>query len=183
MYLYFFEGFNKMNMNSDELLLRALYMYCLENELNIDFEKLSVIRYEGEKPYLEGAELFFNISHSGTMWACAVDTKEIGIDLQEVLEKDFEKLADRFFTEKEQNHVKMWGSEGFFNIWTRKEAYCKLYGQSVLSVLKSIETVETDFYKEKVEDVYFYEVEISPEIKCVASSEEGGKEICIRMIN
>ena len=41
MFLYFFEGYNKMNTNSDDLILRALYMYCLENnkeiEISVDF--------------------------------------------------------------------------------------------------------------------------------------------------
>lgn len=183
MFLYFFEGYNKMNINSDDLILRALYMYCLENNKEINFEKLSVIRYEGEKPYFEGTDLFFNISHSGTMWVCAIAEKEVGIDLQEVSDRDFEKLSSRFFTENEQQHVNLWGREGFYNIWTRKEAYCKLYGQSVLSVLKEIDTVDGDFYKEKVNNAYFYEIEISQDIKCVTACEEGGKEICLRMIN
>jgi 4'-phosphopantetheinyl transferase len=183
MNLYFFEGFGGNSQIREALLIEVLSMYCDEKNIEVDPKDIKIYRESGQKPYANLKDVHFNISHSGCLWVCAVSDSEIGIDIQEIVNKDFTKLAKRYFTEKEQHHIELWGSEGFYNIWVRKEAYCKLKGQSVFSVLSNIETIEKDFYKNKIEEAFIYEVEISPDIKCVVASREEGKEICIRLIN
>lgn len=183
MYLYFFEGFNGNSHISESLAKEVLAMYSMEKGIEIDKDKICIFKESGKKPYTNIEGIHFNISHSGCLWVCAVSDKEIGIDIQEVVQKEYEKIADRYYTENEKNHVRLWGQEGFYNIWVRKEAYCKLKGNSVFSVLGNIDTVENDFYKHKIEDAYIYEVEILPDIKCVVAYGEEGREVCIRLVN
>lgn len=48
------------------------------------------------KPYVDGAEIFFNLSHSGDMAVIAVSDREVGVDIQKL--KHFkESLVDHVF--------------------------------------------------------------------------------------
>lgn len=84
-----------------------------------------------------GNGLSFNMSHAHGLALYAVTReREVGIDL-EYIREDFasEEIACRFFSQRE---IAMLSSlpeaaraEGFFNCWTRKEAYIKAVGQGL----------------------------------------------------
>ena len=78
--------------------------------------------------------LTFNMSHSGDLSLVAIAREtELGIDVEQIRnEIDFDRIAEHFFSEREieslcslPQHQK---SIGFFNCWTRKEAYLKALG-------------------------------------------------------
>ena len=82
-------------------------------------------------------ELSFNLSHSHEMALYAVTRRrEIGIDIEYFRpDVEAEKLAERFFSPREAavlralpEHLR---KEGFFNCWTRKEAYIKAEGEGM----------------------------------------------------
>jgi 4'-phosphopantetheinyl transferase len=86
-------------------------------------------------PMLKGAcSLRFNASHSGDLAAYAFTSGcEIGIDVERYRElPDLENIARRFFSPEEAAELlKLSLAErtpGFFNCWTRKEAYIKAMG-------------------------------------------------------
>lgn len=92
------------------------------------------------KPSLAGDErdrLRFNASHSYGAGLYAFKLRgEVGVDIEE-LRDDFASLdvAERFFSKSE---VRVLGSlpahirtQGFFNCWTRKEAYIKALGEGL----------------------------------------------------
>ncbi|MTI47954.1 MAG: 4'-phosphopantetheinyl transferase superfamily protein [Firmicutes bacterium] len=84
------------------------------------------------KPYLKDIKEFnFNISHSGEWVVCAVDTRPIGIDIEEINDFDF-NIANNFFSTEEysdlMNQDKMNRLEYFFDLWTLKESYIKMIG-------------------------------------------------------
>jgi len=93
------------------------------------------------KPYFEGREEQFSISHSGEYIFCAFSDQEVGADIQKWIAVEEEKLLERFFHEEEK---KQWKSleipeerRGFFfRSWARKEAYGKLLGNGVGEVIK-----------------------------------------------
>ncbi len=70
----------------------------------------------------------FSISHSGEYWICAVSMEDVGIDIQKKYFLDHIKMSKRFLSSNEAQYVKNHGLEGFFEIWTRKEAVVKLFG-------------------------------------------------------
>ena len=85
-----------------------------------------------------GAEgLCFNLSHShGIALYALTRGREIGVDIEYFRpDVEAEKLAERFFSPREAavlralpEHLRR---EGFFNCWTRKEAYIKAEGRGM----------------------------------------------------
>jgi 4'-phosphopantetheinyl transferase len=85
------------------------------------------------KPLLPGTGLHFNLSHSGPMALLAVARRRVGVDVEQIdPSRALPSIAMRFFSARE---VAAFLSlppearvEGFFNAWTRKEAYIKAVG-------------------------------------------------------
>lgn len=78
--------------------------------------------------------LRFNASNSGNLAACAFTRGcEIGVDVEQYRGvRDLEHIAHRFFSPEEAAEVLELPATdkeaGFFNCWTRKEAYIKAMG-------------------------------------------------------
>ncbi len=90
------------------------------------------------KPYIDGyPDFHFGLSHSGNWAACAVDSKPVGIDIQEM--KPWKMtLAKRFYHEREYNRLlALEGvdqdrqTEEFYSMWTAKESAVKLSGRGI----------------------------------------------------
>ena len=87
----------------------------------------------------------FNLSHShGIALYALTRGREIGVDI-EYFRPDVEagKLAERFFSPREAavlralpEHLRR---EGFFNCWTRKEAYIKAEGKGMAIPLSAFD--------------------------------------------
>jgi 4'-phosphopantetheinyl transferase len=120
--------------------LRELLAGYLDDEP----ERLGFIEGAHGKPVLaqpHGAELRFNLSHSGELALCAVShRREVGVDLEQVRElTDADALARRFFAEAESSALAALPAAerlpAFFRCWTRKEAYLKAVGAGLLQAL------------------------------------------------
>jgi 4'-phosphopantetheinyl transferase len=91
------------------------------------------------KPALADADspLFFNLSHSREVALVAVtDRDEIGVDVEHVRDMaSRDALAERFFHPNEVAALRALSPElradGFFNAWTRKEAFLKATGKGI----------------------------------------------------
>lgn len=90
-------------------------------------------------------ELSFNITHSGDLALCGIGwNRNIGIDAEK-FRHDFatEDIARRYFSAGEM--AELMGlptalrTEGFFNCWTRKEAYVKARGEGLHIPLDSFQ--------------------------------------------
>lgn len=96
-------------------------------------EELSFSVNEYGKPFLPDRELEFNLSHSGDYALIAVTRgRNIGVDVEQIREVEIEELARRNFSPREVSELMALLPEqrlnGFFNCWTRKEAYIKARG-------------------------------------------------------
>ena len=100
------------------------------------------------KPYLSGGPCF-SISHTGNIWVCLVADYNIGIDVQiEKTNVKFEDIAKRFFNEREQGYISEKGIQGFYKVWTAREAYAKYTGEGFFG--KSLKAFSLcDFLEEK----------------------------------
>ncbi|MEP0202913.1 MAG: 4'-phosphopantetheinyl transferase superfamily protein [Halioglobus sp.] len=94
---------------------------------------------EHGKPHIanEAIDLEFNLSHSRDWLACAVtDGCAVGVDIEYCQpEREFTKLARRFFTQQEYEALKaMPAAERcarFYDLWTLKEARVKASGAAL----------------------------------------------------
>jgi 4'-phosphopantetheinyl transferase len=91
------------------------------------------------KPRLSpcGTPLCFNLSHSKGIALCAISQAQtIGVDVEYARENfSVEEIAERFFSANEVASLRALPSDlrivGFFNCWTRKEAYIKALGEGL----------------------------------------------------
>lgn len=113
-------------------------------ERNGEVIKLAYSIENSGKPYLEpglkipAGELgipFISISHSGRYVVLALSYYEIGIDIQQRKGLNTEKIAKRFFTEKEANLIHK-DPNLFFTIWARKEAWGKCEGGGLVPAMQ-----------------------------------------------
>ena len=95
----------------------------------------------------ESAALTFNLSHAhGNAMVAVAQGREVGVDL-EMIREDVEvlKLAERFFSDREQLHVRSTAPESrsreFFHYWVAKEAVLKAEGVG----LASLQACEVDW--------------------------------------
>ncbi len=93
------------------------------------------------KPYLLAGQshdgLNFNVSHSHGLGLFAFTKgRELGVDLEQIRQETSDKeIAERFFSQREVTCLRSLPSDlqaqGFFNCWTRKEAYIKARGEGL----------------------------------------------------
>ena len=103
---------------------------------------------DGEKPRLGltvGASgVFFNVSHSGDYTVIAVsDTAEVGIDIEEIrVDCPINQLARRYYAASEfewlRNLKENKKLQGFYRLWTIKEAVVKCAGLGLSVPTQSI---------------------------------------------
>jgi 4'-phosphopantetheinyl transferase len=103
------------------------------------------------KPFLDpslagGADgLQFNLSNSSEMALVGfVRGTEIGVDVEYLKPMpDCEQISERFFSASEREVLRKLPQdvkeEGFFNCWTRKEAYLKAVGEGLAAPLDSFD--------------------------------------------
>jgi 4'-phosphopantetheinyl transferase len=98
------------------------------------------------KPTLSSnLDLDFNLSHSGDYALISVACNhKVGIDVEHFRpDLEINKVARRFFSEEENSELDGLSPEqqtrGFFNCWTRKEAYIKGHGLGLSLPLESFD--------------------------------------------
>ena len=167
--IYFFDSYESLNIGNAEFLLpperyerflrlrqmrdkeNCLVAYLLLKRALKDsgIEEFSIKADEYGKPYLEGNEVYFNLSHCKYGAAAAVSTSPVGIDIQEITE--YKKgVAERIFSEEEIELIESSenADKDFTRLWTLKEAAAKCDGRGI-SVLKnfSFESCGNSFTK------------------------------------
>ena len=97
------------------------------------------------KPSLPGENLSFNLSHSKNLILYGLAQHEaLGVDVERI-NSDFgtQKIAKRFFSPHEIEELNCLPVDqqviGFFNCWTRKEAFIKALGHGLSIPLKSFD--------------------------------------------
>lgn len=123
------------------IVARARLRQLLGERLAAAPESLQFLYSPNGKPALAGRagqrDLRFNVSHCGELAAYAfAEGCEVGVDVEEVRElPDADEIAMRFFAPRERAaYLRLRPREraqGFFNCWTRKEAFVKALGEGL----------------------------------------------------
>lgn len=97
------------------------------------------------KPSLGGSELRFNLSHTGEIAVYAFAwSRDVGVDVEQIKPRvALERIPERFFSADEVGALRSLPVEmqtlGFFQCWTRKEAYVKARGAGLTIPLNSFD--------------------------------------------
>lgn len=116
--------FNNQAQLSSEAIINKVFFYL--GIQNPQYEKSAF-----GKLYLTNYPLYFNISNSHLFWVIAVDQKEIGIDIEKIVNREHKiiNIAQRYFHYEEIQYLKENHSQkSFYKLWTRKESYSKKIG-------------------------------------------------------
>lgn len=154
-----------------ELVREAVGTYCLAN--GIDFPKDIEISYGHKgKPYYKGIPVHFSVSHTAGMWICMIGKAPCGIDIQIAKECNYDKIAERHFTEGEKKFIERFGIEGFYRIWTHREAFGKYTGEGFYGKMPAFADEEGNLVdmvcalEEKDKPAYIIDVPIASDIIC-----------------
>ncbi len=121
----------KLKIAADYLCRKAISEFC-----GISPEQIQFSVAEFGKPYINGIDAHFSISHSGDMVVCAVSDKETGIDIEKI-RKTNPRSSQKFASESEEKYISS-HENGLFEIWTLKEAYFKCIGTGLGSDIKNV---------------------------------------------
>jgi 4'-phosphopantetheinyl transferase len=128
---------------------RAVLRALLAAQLSFNPARLRFAYQSRGKPVLKDfftePALHFNIAHSGgLMLAALTRIGPIGVDLEQITGlPDQREIANRFFSARESQELGALQAkaqtQGFFNLWTRKEAYLKATGEGICENLGQVE--------------------------------------------
>ena len=113
--------------------------------LHLEPDQLTFSANRYGKPALRDHKLKFNLSHSGDFALVAVTQGcKVGVDVERIRpDMEHESIASRFFSQNEVAELMALPSNlrvvGFFNCWTRKEAYIKAQGLGLSLPLDSFD--------------------------------------------
>jgi 4'-phosphopantetheinyl transferase len=119
------------------IVARGILRWLLASYLHAEPERLTFCYEPAGKPYLSDSfadQLYFNVSHSHDMALFAISHQpKIGIDIEYIRPiLDMEHVAANTFSRNENAELRSvphhLALEGFFNCWTRKEAFVKAIG-------------------------------------------------------
>ncbi len=127
--IFLLKLFGAMHLSSRELLQLALR----RTHGNLTLPGIAYTSHG--KPYFPNLpEIHFNLSHSGVYTLCALSSHCVGVDI-EIIKTRKTQLPQYALTEKEYTEYLSLGGDlaSFYHIWTKKEAYVKFNGQSIVS--------------------------------------------------
>lgn len=126
---------------------RGIMRQILARYLDISAAELRFDYREHGKPELEYAPipLKFNLSHSGQLGLLAVSLgRQVGADIEFMRPmEDLHSIAEAYFSTREIMDLQalpvQQQARGFFNCWTRKEAYLKGIGKGLAQALNAFD--------------------------------------------
>lgn len=113
--------FQKKEISDSEKWNQHCFSYLMVDRILKEFYKLEdrEIVFEEKKPVLKSGKKHFSISHSGKYAALAFSDFNCGIDIEEIKQRDFEKISKRM-------GFVCSNLEEFYKAWTTFEAEYKL---------------------------------------------------------
>lgn len=123
-----YERFCRLQCENDKLLCLAAGLLLSKTFGKENVKKIRLNQHG--KPYIEN-ESYFNLAHSGNYVVLAVDSKPVGVDIEQHRERNFEAIARISFHEKEREQLKRSQDkqQTFYELWTLKESYMKAVGR------------------------------------------------------
>ena len=116
--------------------------FVLKTFYGITADESSLCKTNFGKLYIDNCPIKFNVSHSNELFVIAVGDSELGVDVEQLREKDFSRTSSKYFGNEPKT------VEEFFILWTKAESLVKYMANSILLSLKKIEIIGDDFLYE-----------------------------------
>jgi len=117
------------------IICRAMLKKILGLYLKMSPKLIQIIPDQNKKPVIKDYRyLHFNVSHSKNCVAFAISNSSVGIDVEYIKENfSYHSIAEGCFTVAEIQYLKESAKpeNGFFTLWTRKEALLKTTGKGL----------------------------------------------------
>ena len=141
--------FRKKSDERTYVITHALVNRKISEILGTDFNKLSINYFDNKKPYVEGTNIDFNLSHSSDYFAFIISTYEnlyVGVDIELVkVNLDLVPIVNNYFHKNEKDYIlnsnlnSLIQHKRFYEVWTRKEAFLKMLGIGLSEKLSEID--------------------------------------------
>lgn len=155
----------------------AILQQLLKISLNTS-DKVLIFTNKNGKPYVN-QPISFSHTNSANLYAYVISKDcEVAIDLEQMkIKSDVLKLAKRYFAAKEFLHLKRLNETEqqmcFFELWTRKEAWCKLDGGNLWNYLSRSVMPGDSMNSLNGKHIYFKNIKkIKGFVGCVASTKK-----------
>lgn len=113
---------------------------------DVEYNKINFLYNEYGKPYIEGKNCYFSLSHTKNAIFVAISSYEVGVDIERIKKINY-KIIERFFTIEEKMYIERSRNRdrAFYDIWTKKEAYIKYMGTGLHTSLNSFNILEKKY--------------------------------------
>ncbi len=109
---------------------------------------------------------YVSISHSGECVAVCRHIDPVGIDVEKMTDRDFHKIAKRFYKGEELTYFNSNPTaEVFYEIWTKKEAYSKINGQGVGEIVAGFDVFSLADYQFETQIIGEYVLSVCEKIR------------------
>ncbi len=163
--------------NKEHLIKKAAVAFGVPEDIA---EKTQILRTDMGKPYFNDLDVHFSISHSQDIWACLMGPDCCGLDIQYIKPCNYKRIAKRFFSLWENAYIEQNDIEGFFDIWTRKEAYGKYTGEGFFGDCPNLVSTKGELLSQISETVFLKEIDMGSKIKGVICFDKPNIDIEIR---
>jgi 4'-phosphopantetheinyl transferase len=145
------------------IVARGMLRIFLASYLDLQPEQLGFTYLPAGKPQLAEnlkKRIYFNLAHSHEFVLYAFSpNRNVGIDIEHIRPiDDIEQIAQRTFSAIENYELKRLPPEqileGFFNCWTRKEAYIKAIGDGLSFPLRRFDVSLTPGEPAKIRSIF-----------------------------
>lgn len=156
-----------------------LWMALERNGLADQKENIKYGKYG--KPYLEGIDFHFSLSHSGEYAVCAYSDRPIGADLQRIKDK-IPDHTNKILSEAEKGYLESrTGHErtiDFYRLWSRKESLLKWDGRGLGLPMQELSFIHQNMWNDQLvfeeKTLWFREFAVLfPEYTLCVCSEKG----------
>jgi phosphopantetheine--protein transferase-like protein len=110
--------------------------------------QIDINYFNNIKPYIEGIDIDFNISHSEQFFSFIIADKpklRVGIDIEKIKAiNEIESISKNYFSENEYEYIFQPNINNleqlyrFYEVWTCKEAFLKMIGLGLYADLRNI---------------------------------------------
>lgn len=157
--IYKYQNIKSIYKRNIFLISRVILKSILGYYLNINPDNVVIDYSIYNKPFVKDSNLKFNLSHSGNVIILGFSNEiEIGVDVEKISYfPEINNVAEYCLNKNELRCLnKLKGDDkikGFYNCWTKKEAFLKACGCGLQYPLKNIEVSLTPWEKSELKNI------------------------------